>query len=66
MRECIRCNEKMIENLKIGSNGTRIIDPYQKEVVGEIKCAVCPQCGYTEIYVEELAKIKKLVPNKNK
>lgn len=24
-----------------------------------LKCAVCPECGYTETYVQDTSKIKK-------
>ena len=34
-----------------------------KENLGELKCAVCPECGYTETYVQDTSKIKKLVLN---
>lgn len=67
MRECLRCNTTMIEGLQIGSNGTRIVkDNILKNSTAEIKCAVCPECGYTETYVEELEKIKELVKKENK
>lgn len=29
--------------------------------LGKLKCAVCPECGYTENYIEDTAKIKKLI-----
>ena len=32
-----------------------------KGSLGKIKCAVCPECGYTETYIENTDKIKKLV-----
>ena len=32
-----------------------------KNAIGKIKCAVCPECGYTENYIENTDKIKKLV-----
>lgn len=36
-----------------------------KANLGKIKCAVCPECGHTETYIENLEKVKKL-DNKNK
>ena len=67
MRECIRCNSVMVENLQIGSNGTKIVkDNILKNPIGEIKCAVCPECGYAETYVENLEIIKELVSKENK
>ena len=32
-----------------------------KNAIEKIKCAVCPECGYTENYIENTDKIKKLV-----
>ena len=34
-----------------------------KNSIEKIKCAVCPECGYTETYIENTDKIKKLVKN---
>ena len=27
-------------------------------------CAVCPECGYTETYIQDTSKVKKLTLNK--
>lgn len=35
-----------------------------KDNLGKIKCAVCPECGYTENYIEDTTKVKKLVLDK--
>ena len=64
MRKCLRCETEMIENLEIMvSNGGYGIDVREKGIfkssIGEIKCAVCPKCGYTETYIENTEKIKK-------
>ena len=32
-----------------------------KNAIEKIKCAVCPECGYTEKCIENTDKIKKLV-----
>lgn len=60
----------MVEDLRIMvSNGQYGIDVREKGIfkgsLGKIKCAVCPNCGYVESYIEDAKKIKKLV-NKNK
>ena len=69
MRKCLRCNVKMVEDLDIKVEGA----PYGikitqqgifKENLGKFKCAVCPECGYTETYIEDTTKIKKLVLDK--
>lgn len=66
MRICLRCKTEMIENLEIYvSNGAYGIDVRQKGffkgTLGKIKCAVCPECGYTETFIENPEKIKSLV-----
>ena len=64
MRKCLRCENEMVENLEVMvSNGGYGIDVKGmfKNAIGKIKCAVCPECGYTENYIENTDKIKKLV-----
>ena len=59
MRKCIRCNIEMIEDLDVKVTQQGIF----KENLGKLKCAVCPECGYTETYIQDTSKIKKLVLN---
>ena len=66
MRKCLRCENEMVENLEVMvSNGGYGIDLREKgmfnNAIEKIKCAVCPECGYTENYIENTDKIKKLV-----
>ena len=66
MRKCLRCENEMVENLEVMvSNGGYGIGVREKgmfkNAIGKIKCAVCPECGYTENYIENTDKIKKLV-----
>ena len=71
MRKCIRCNIEMIEDLDVkvegGAYGVKVtqqgIQGIFKENLGKLKCAVCPECGYTETYIQDTSKIKKLVLN---
>ncbi len=68
MRKCIRCSIEMIEDLDIkvegGAYGVKVTQQgIFKESLGKLKCAVCPECGYTEIYVQDTSKIKKLMPD---
>lgn len=30
-----------------------------KDILGKAHCAVCPHCGYVELYIEDTAKIKQ-------
>lgn len=69
MRKCLRCNTKMVEDLdvKVEGRADRIKITEEgifKSNLGILKCAVCPECGYTETYIEDTSKIKKLVLDK--
>lgn len=66
MRNCLRCNTKMVDDLTVmvnnGGYGLHIREQGMfKDSLGKIRCAVCPECGYTETYIENPDKIKKLV-----
>lgn len=55
----------MVENLiMMASNGGFGIEVREKGLLkgslGKIKCAVCPECGYTETYIEDTQKLKDL------
>jgi len=68
MRKCLRCETEMVEDLSVMvSNGEYGIDVKEKgmfkSAIERIKCAVCPECGYTETYIENTEKIKKLANN---
>ena len=68
MRKCIRCDAEMLEGLDIR-------DPYHCDVLrvtrpetsgilpknyfGNVKAAVCPNCGYLETYLSRLDKIQQ-------
>lgn len=66
MRKCLRCNAEMVEDLELKlKGGVYYIEvteqgKFQKNL-GVVKSAVCPECGYTETYVEDTEKVKKLV-----
>lgn len=56
----------MVEDLNIMvTNGGYGVDVREKGVfkssLGKIKCAVCPECGYTETYIDNPDAIKKLI-----
>ena len=66
MRKCLRCENEMLEDLfPIVTNGAYGIDVRKKGIfrmsLGKLKCAVCPECGYTETYVNDTKKIKGLI-----
>lgn len=69
MRKCIRCNEIMVDDLDVkvegGAYGIKATKQgIFKDNLGKFKCAVCPECGYTEIYIQDTSKIKKITSDK--
>ena len=66
MKKCLRCETQMIEDLSVTvSSGDAFVDVREKGIfknsLGKLKCAVCPNCGYTETYIDNTDKIKKLL-----
>lgn len=65
MRKCIRCGVDMVEDLDVkvegGAYGLKITKPgiFFGKSLGEVRSAVCPACGYVELYLEEPSKINK-------
>jgi len=68
MRKCIRCDTEMIEDLAVKTTmnldclrvcRANTTGTLPKNFFGEVKAAVCPQCGYLETYVTELDRIRK-------
>lgn len=72
MRKCLRCNVEMVEDLDVkvegGAYGLKVTQQELfKDNLGKFKCAVCTECGYTEFYIQDASKIKKLaLDNKEK
>ena len=67
VRKCLRCE---VDNLAVVANGLYVVDVREaagmfKSSLGKIKCAVCPECGYAETYIDNPEHIKKLA-EKNK
>ena len=65
MRKCLRCETEMVEDLTVMvTYGGYGVDVRQKGMfkgsLGKLKCAVCPECGYTETYIDDTENIKKL------
>lgn len=65
MRKCLRCETAMVEGLTVMvTNGGYGMDVREagmfKRSLGRIKCAVCPDCGYTEPYIDNPESIRKL------
>ncbi|ODG93429.1 MULTISPECIES: hypothetical protein [Bacillaceae] len=66
-RICIHCKSEMIENcnIKVESMYGHEIKIYQKgkrslnNISVSHKAAVCPNCGYVELYIDEFNKFRK-------
>lgn len=65
MRKCLRCESDMLEDLSLYSTDSHwritVVEPRPlfPKGVGKLCCAVCPKCGYTELYIEKLAGEKE-------
>jgi|GEM_PF-1922242 len=65
-RRCLRCNVEMIENFDVkvegAAYGIKLTEQgVFKDNLGKFKCSVCPECGYTEVYIEDTDKLKKVL-----
>lgn len=65
-RRCLRCNVEMIEGLDIkvegAAYGIKITQQgLFKDNLGKVQCAICPECGYMETYIEDTNKMKKII-----
>lgn len=63
MRKCIRCDVEMKENLDVKvegyAYGLKITKPgIFKDNLGKVHCAVCPECGYIEFYLDDTNKVR--------
>ncbi len=63
MRNCLRCHIEMIEDLTLltydGMGLSVAGKGLFKSSLGKLSTAVCPECGYTEIYMDNTDKAKK-------
>lgn len=65
-RRCLRCNVEMIEDFDIkvegAAYGIKITQQgLFKDNLGKVQCAICPECGYMETYIEDTNKVKKIM-----
>lgn len=64
MRKCMRCGFEMKENYDVkvegAAYGLKVTEPgIFKDNLGKIQCAVCPKCGYVELYIKDTGKISE-------
>lgn len=71
MRKCLRCQEEMTEGLDIkvegGAYGLKVTEVgIFKDNLGKVKTAVCPKCGYLEMYIENTTKVQEICKTNEK
>lgn len=65
MRKCLRCGAEMKEGYGLfGSDSHwRIIAAEDRKLfpkeIGKLSCAVCPECGHIELYLEDTSGLGK-------
>jgi len=65
MRKCLRCGVEMVENLAVmTTTESSEVDVRERGMfkfpLAKIKCAVCPECGYLETYIDNPDCVRKL------
>lgn len=65
MRKCLRCNAEMVSGLDLkvegGAVGLKVTqEGIFKDSLGRVECAVCPECGWIEVYLSDPSKVRKL------
>ena len=66
MRKCEKCGASMKLDLRLKVNGggygmvVRVDEKQKATTIDDVRVAVCPECGYTEMYLEDLTKLKSL------
>ena len=64
MKKCEKCGTVMRANLRRKVNGggygivVHVDEKQKKTTIDAVKVAVCPECGYTEMYLEDLTNLK--------
>ena len=64
MRKCVKCGKVMVSDLRLKVNGggygivVRVDEKQKATIIDDVKVAVCPECGYIEMYLEDLTNLK--------
>ena len=64
MRKCEKCGASMKLDLRLKANGggygivVRVDEKQKATTIDDVRVAVCQECGYTEMYLEDLSKLK--------
>lgn len=57
MRKCEKCGANMKSDLRLKVNGggygivVRVDEKHKATTIDDVRVAVCPECGYTEMYL---------------
>ena len=64
MRKCEKFGANMKSDLRLKVNGggygivVRVDEKHKATTIDDVRVAVCPECGYTEMYLEDLTILK--------
>ena len=68
MRKCEKCGANMKQDLRLKVNGggygivVRVDEKHKATTIDDVRVAVCPECGYTEMYLQQSSEIMHLNP----
>ena len=63
MRKCEKCGTVMRADLRLKVNGggygmvVRVDEKQKATTIDDVRVAVCPECGYTEMYLVDLKEL---------
>ena len=69
MRKCEKCGASMKLDLRLKVNGggygmvVRVDEKQKATTIDDVRVAVCPECGYTEMYFRGFNEIEILKDN---
>ncbi len=65
MRKCLKCSCEMGELNIVSTMGSelQLTNRFPKGMLKKIKikASVCPQCGYVELYTDDLENVRNLI-----
>ena len=70
MRKCEKCGASMKLDLRLKVNGggygmvVRVDEKQKATTIDDVRVAVCPECGYTEMYLEAVSYTHLTLPTK--
>lgn len=67
MRTCNRCQTEMVDlmlSVELNRWGICVRENENTKNLGQVKSAVCPECGEISLYLSNLTKLKKYMKTK--